>query len=97
FHVTGVQTCALPIFPPTAIFTDGWRFHASPSVNRLADDARKRQVLRDAGFQVLAFTWDDLQPAGEGSVVDVPWLRPEAPGAVLADRKSVAQGKSGER
>src|SRR5690606_35322937 len=73
--------------PPTAIFTDGWRFHASPSVNRLADDARKRQVLRDAGFQVLAFTWDDLQPAGEGSVVDVPWLRPEAPGAVLAAAK----------
>ena len=25
--------------PPVAIFTDGWRYHASPAHNRIADDA----------------------------------------------------------
>ncbi|MFT4086120.1 MAG: DEAD/DEAH box helicase [Gordonia sp. (in: high G+C Gram-positive bacteria)] len=46
--------------PPTAIFTDGWKYHASPSINRIADDAEKRRNLRDAGYQVLSFTRNDV-------------------------------------
>src|SRR5690348_17525432 len=34
--------------PVVAIFTDGWLYHASPAHNRIADDARKRQELRDS-------------------------------------------------
>jgi hypothetical protein len=67
--------------PRTAIFCDGWRYHASPGINRLADDASKRQGLRDAGYQVLSLTWPDLDP----DVTHVPpaWLHPSAPAEVL--------------
>src|SRR5690606_20853942 len=55
FHVTGVQTCALPI---------SWRFTAlSLAMNRHARDvlrrelpARQRTVLRVAGFAVLGLS-----------------------------------------
>ncbi|MGV0834496.1 DEAD/DEAH box helicase [Mycolicibacterium thermoresistibile] len=60
--------------PPTAIFTDGWLYHASPAYNRLADDTEKRRNLRDAGYQVIAVTNDDVN----GSPLDSPALRPEA-------------------
>ena len=43
-----------------AIYTDGHAYHASPAVNRLADDAEKRNALRAQGIQVLAVAWDDL-------------------------------------
>ncbi|WP_341514011.1 DEAD/DEAH box helicase [Rhodococcus qingshengii] len=56
-----VLTSATPGVPPTAIFTDGWQFHASPSKNRLADDAEKRRNLRDGGYQVVAVTHQDLE------------------------------------
>ncbi|MFE5339959.1 DEAD/DEAH box helicase [Isoptericola sp. NPDC056578] len=75
-----------PDVPPTAIYTDGWQFHASPAVNRVGDDATKRQALRDLGYQVLAFTWEDLD-GGKSTTVDVPWLHPLATAAVLSDAK----------
>jgi ATP-dependent helicase YprA (DUF1998 family) len=59
--------------PPTAIFTDGWLYHASPAYNRLADDAEKRRNLRDAGYQVIAVTNDDIT----GAALSSPALRPE--------------------
>ena len=43
------------------IFTDGRAFHASKTHNRLADDAFKRSILRDAGHLVFGITWADLQ------------------------------------
>lgn len=60
--------------PPVAIFCDGWRFHASPAVNRLADDADKRRVLRDGGFVVLAVTWRDLDDWDSQSHAIPAWL-----------------------
>lgn len=75
-----------PDVPPTAIYTDGWQFHASPAVNRLADDATKRQALRDLGYQVLAFTWEDLDRK-QPTTVAVPWLHPQATAAVLSEAK----------
>ncbi|PRZ08599.1 uncharacterized protein DUF1998 [Isoptericola sp. CG 20/1183] len=74
-----------PGIPPTAIFTDGWRYHASPAVNRLADDAAKRQALRQVGYQVLALTWDDLD--GASAATGAPWLHPQATAAVLNEAK----------
>ncbi|MBX7447198.1 DEAD/DEAH box helicase [Mycolicibacterium sp. 3033] len=64
---------------PTAIFTDGWLYHASPSHNRLADDAEKRRNLRDAGYQVLGITHDDVNDTPLIS----PALRPEMQAALL--------------
>ncbi|MFC7788099.1 DEAD/DEAH box helicase [Microbacterium sp. MAHUQ-60] len=46
---------------PVAIYTDGRAFHASTLHNRLADDAKKRELARAGGHRVLAVTWADLQ------------------------------------
>lgn len=54
------------------IFTDGRAFHASKTHNRLADDAFKRSVLRDAGHVVLGITWADLQDGA--STVPPKWF-----------------------
>jgi ATP-dependent helicase YprA (DUF1998 family) len=61
--------------PAVAIFTDGWLYHASPAHNRIADDARKRQDLRDSGVIVLAITAQDVVHAQDGSYDPPPWLR----------------------
>nr|WP_090276603.1 DEAD/DEAH box helicase [Mycolicibacterium komanii]CRL70034.1 helicase [Mycolicibacterium komanii] len=66
--------------PPTAIFTDGWLYHASPAHNRLADDADKRRNLRDAGYQVIAVTNDDVNEISIAS----PALRPEVESTLLS-------------
>ncbi|KIP98794.1 DEAD/DEAH box helicase [Curtobacterium flaccumfaciens] len=52
--------------PPVAIYTDGFAYHASPANLRLADDAMKRQGLRDLGYRVVALTWDDLRRLRDG-------------------------------
>ena len=53
--------------PAVAIFTDGWLYHASPAHNRIADDARKRQELRDGGVIVLGITARDVEHARAGT------------------------------
>jgi ATP-dependent helicase YprA (DUF1998 family) len=61
--------------PVVAIFTDGWLYHASPAHNRIADDARKRQELRDGGVIVLGITARDVEHARNGSFEAPAWLR----------------------
>ena len=60
--------------PPVAIFTDGWQFHASPAHNRIADDAQKRQDLRDGNAIVLGITAKDVERAEAGTPVTPNWL-----------------------
>ncbi|MFN8075130.1 MAG: DEAD/DEAH box helicase [Kineosporiaceae bacterium] len=43
-----------------AVFTDGAAYHAHPAHNRLADDARKRALLRDRGWLVWSLTHEDV-------------------------------------
>src|SRR5699024_2469182 len=64
---------------PVAIFADGWRYHASPSANRLADDVEKRQALREAGYFVLSLTARDLEPGG----VSPHWFNPEVRDGIM--------------
>ncbi|WP_336251064.1 DUF1998 domain-containing protein [Stomatohabitans albus] len=59
--------------PDVAIYTDGWQFHASPTHNRLGDDAQKRTRLREAGYVVLGVTYDDLANAESGKALQ-PYL-----------------------
>ncbi|WP_062381190.1 DEAD/DEAH box helicase [Demequina pelophila] len=59
-----------------AIFTDGHRWHATPSVNRIADDARKRAMLRDKGIRVLAVTAADLEEWRRGTIEPPAWMDP---------------------
>ena len=60
--------------PTVAIFTDGWLYHASPVHNRIADDARKRQDLRDRGVIVLGITAQDVARAESGTPDAPAWL-----------------------
>ena len=60
--------------PAVAIFTDGWLYHASPAHNRIADDARKRQDLRDSGVIVLGITAQDVARAENGTLNAPAWL-----------------------
>ncbi|KXP05870.1 DEAD/DEAH box helicase [Tsukamurella tyrosinosolvens] len=74
-----VLTSARAGVPPTAIFTDGWFFHASSTHNRVADDAEKRRNLRDGGYQVIAVTRDDV----DGEVLQPRTFREQAKPKVL--------------
>ena len=60
--------------PTVAIFTDGWLYHASPAHNRIADDARKRQDLRESGVIVLGVTAQDVARAESGTFDAPAWL-----------------------
>jgi hypothetical protein len=70
--------------PPVAIFTDGWLYHASATHNRIADDARKRQELRDNGVIVLGITAQDVAQAQDGTYVAPPWLRDDVIAALMS-------------
>ncbi|MFC6287576.1 DEAD/DEAH box helicase [Nocardioides sp. GCM10027113] len=69
-----VLVCNAPDIPRLAVFCDGWQFHASPAVNRLADDAHKRAVLRAQGYVVVSLTWADLEAAEARTVSPPPWF-----------------------
>lgn len=60
--------------PRLAVFCDGWQFHASPVINRIADDATKRAALRDQGYVVLGLTWQDLVDAEVQASVPPAWF-----------------------
>lgn len=50
-----------PEIPVIAIFADGHAYHATADNNRIADDARKRAILRSGGVLVWSFGYEDLQ------------------------------------
>ncbi|MCO8271803.1 DEAD/DEAH box helicase [Actinoplanes sp. TRM 88003] len=58
---------------PVAVYLDGFKYHASPEHNRLADDADKRARLRAHGYRVFAMTWDDIKNWQENQEADA-WL-----------------------
>jgi ATP-dependent helicase YprA (DUF1998 family) len=72
-----------PSVPEVALFTDGWFYHASLAHNRLADDARKRQDLRDSGITVLAITARDLE-ASAPTPQPPPWYDAQVASMLLS-------------
>jgi hypothetical protein len=46
-----------------AVYLDGYRYHAAPGINRLADDADKRARLRAEGHVVFQLNWEDVNAA----------------------------------
>ncbi|WP_062465683.1 DEAD/DEAH box helicase [Demequina maris] len=84
-----------------AVFTDGHRWHAHPLSNRIADDARKRQMLRDKGIRVIAVTAADIEAWRSGSVEAPSWMaapvtellmRQQSAGFGPADVEAVSRG-----
>jgi ATP-dependent helicase YprA (DUF1998 family) len=71
-----------------AIFTDGHRWHATPSVNRIADDARKRAMLRDKGIRVLAVTAADIEAWRSGTVESPEWMSGQVTQHLMAQAQS---------
>lgn len=69
--------------PSVAIFVDGATHHASPSANRLTDDAAKRAVLREAGHVVLSVTSSDVDVAESGHSPDAAWYSAAVRPAVI--------------
>ncbi|GAA4682409.1 DEAD/DEAH box helicase [Pseudonocardia yuanmonensis] len=59
--------------PAVAIFTDGLVFHATVAHNRLADDASKRQILRDTGRVVVSVSAKDVLAAERGEQTAPSW------------------------
>jgi hypothetical protein len=74
-----------------AIFTDGWQYHASPAHNRIADDAQKRQDLRDSGTMVLGITARDVEHAQAGTYDAPAWLRDDVAAQLLGSSVTFTQ------
>lgn len=65
-----------------AVFLDGYAYHASSGINRIADDAVKRAALRAEGMQVWQFTHKDVmawKAAVDGASADRPASTPAEP------------------
>ncbi|MEV5641266.1 DEAD/DEAH box helicase [Streptomyces flaveolus] len=65
-----------------AVFLDGYAYHASAGINRIADDAAKREALRADGTQVWQFTHADVmawKAAVEGTSADREVRTPAEP------------------
>lgn len=60
--------------PTVAVFTDGRTFHATGARNRLAEDTRKRDVLRGTGRIVLGITAQDVAEAEQAVAAPPPWF-----------------------
>ena len=63
-----------PDVPSVAIYTDGMKYHATSAINRLADDAVKRDELRQAGFMVWSVTWADIERFATKAQVRPSWF-----------------------
>ena len=76
---------------PVAVFVDGHAYHASTDHNRIADDARKRAILRSGGVLVWSFGYEDLHRF-TGQVEQHP-VHPGAAGCVgvIADEDVAAR------
>ncbi|MCM4156183.1 DEAD/DEAH box helicase [Gramella sp. AN32] len=59
--VSGKEVDALETIPKTAIYLDGYQFHASKENNRFLNDFQKRAAItRSAEYQTWTLSWEDL-------------------------------------
>ncbi|MEW2040987.1 Zn-binding domain-containing protein, partial [Streptomyces sp. NPDC005534] len=79
--------------PRLALYLDGYRYHASPEHNRLADDATKRTRLRADGLRVFQLTYHDVKE-WRGHVRDTGYAGTVAGDPVWMPYGLEAQGKA---
>lgn len=77
-----------------AVYLDGYRYHAAPSKNRIADDAEKRARLRAHGHVVFQITWDDLD-RWRGQQVTEPPVWPPYQGVAQQAARGVYERMGG--
>ena len=80
-----------------AVYLDGYRYHAAPDKNRIADDAAKRAWLRSQDITVFQLTWDDVEflEKGEGAAFmkkSPPVWAPYGTGGRMAAQKAFTGG-----
>ena len=80
-----------------AVYLDGYRYHAAPDKNRIADDAAKRAWLRSQGITVFQLTWDDVEFLEKGKAAGAlkkgsPVWEPYGSGGRMVARKALTGG-----
>jgi ATP-dependent helicase YprA (DUF1998 family) len=77
--------------PKVAVYLDGYKYHATPEHNRIAEDADKRAGLRADGMVVFQFDWEAVADmAGDPVTEDMPW--PPYQGNAQARARTAYQG-----
>jgi replicative superfamily II helicase len=77
--------------PKVVVYLDGYKYHAAPDKNRIAEDADKRAGLRADGTVVFQFDWEAVNDiAGDPTSEDMPW--PPYRGNAQARARTAYQG-----
>src|SRR5208283_1958180 len=81
--------------PKVVVYLDGYKYHAAPGKNRVAEDADKRAGLRADGTVVFQFDWEAVSDmAGEAVSEDMPW--PPYQGNAQARARTAYQKAGGD-
>ena len=81
--------------PKVVVYLDGYKYHAAPDKNRIAEDADKRAGLRADGTVVFQFDWEAVSDmAGEAVSEDMPW--PPYQGNAQARARTAYQKAGGD-
>ena len=81
--------------PKVVVYLDGYKYHAAPDKNRIAEDADKRAGLRADGTVVFQFDWEAVSDmAGDAISEDMPW--PPYQGNAQARARTAYQKAGGD-
>ncbi len=81
--------------PKVVVYLDGYKYHAAPDKNRIAEDADQRAGLRADGTVVFQFDWEAVNDmAGDAISEDMPW--PPYQGNAQARARTAYKGAGGD-
>jgi hypothetical protein len=60
--------------PKVVVYLDGYKYHAAPDKNRVAEDADQRATLRTDGIVVFQLDWETVNAMADNQgTEDMPW------------------------
>ena len=81
--------------PTVVVYLDGYKYHAAPGKNRIAEDADQRAGLRADGTVVFQFDWEAVRDMTDDEIIeDMPW--PPYQGNAQARAKTAYKGAGGD-
>ena len=81
--------------PKVVVYLDGYKYHAAPDKNRIAEDADQRAGLRADGIVVFQFDWEAVNDMADDAITeDMPW--PPYQGNAQARARTAYQGAGGD-